>query len=135
MASLTTDVFFYGLFMDHELLEAKGVRITGSYHAFVRDWALRIGERATLLPAAGQVVHGVVMNLTLVQVDQLYAEASVRMYRPAAVLAEGVTIRPAITYVLPEPPSADEHNAGYATKLRALGERLKLPPEYTASIE
>lgn len=146
MASGTTNVFFYGLFMDAAVLEAKGVRPTQSRLAVVRGWALRIGQRATVVPAPGEAVHGVLMTLPLADVDRLYAEASVQMYRPVAVLAEptdqaagaaaGEAATPvaALAYLLPEPPAPSERNHEYATKLRALAERLGLPAEYCRSI-
>ena len=136
-----TDVFFYGLFMDTAVLEAKGVRSIQSRLAVVRGWALRIGERATLVPAPNEAVHGVLMTLPLADVDRLYADASVQMYRPVAVFAEPVggvageaTAVAALAYVLPEPPAPADRNPEYATKLRALAERLGLPGEYCRSI-
>ena len=138
MAPLTSDVFFYGLFMDAAVLEAKGVRSTQRRLGVVRGWALRIGQRATLVPAPDEAVHGVLMTLPLADVDRLYAEASVQMYRPVAVLVEpaaGATAAvAALAYVLPEPPAPAERNPEYATKLRELAERLGLPGEYTRSI-
>ena len=138
MAPLTGDVFFYGLFMDAAVLEAKGVRGTGSRPGIVREWALRIGQRATLVPAPGEVVHGVVMAMPLPELDRLYAEASVQMYRPVAVLVEtaaaGAAPVAALAYVLPEPPAPEERNPEYAARLRAVAERLGLPSHYTRSI-
>ena len=135
---MTTDVFFYGLFMDASVLEAKGVRSTQSRLAVVRGWSLRIGQRATLIPDPNGAVHGVLMALTIADVDRLYAEESVRMYRPVAVLAEPIAgdtaVVAALAYVLPEPPAPDERNPEYATKLRTLAERLGLPEGYTQSI-
>jgi len=40
----------------------------------------------------------------------------------------------ALCYNLPEPPPPDEHNAEYATKLRAVDRRAGLPEDYVASI-
>ena len=138
MAPPTTNVFFYGLFMDTAVLEAKGVRSTQSRLAVVRGWALRIGQRATLVPAPDEAVHGVLRALPLADVERLYAEASVQMYRPVAVLVEtaagAANAVAALAYILPEPPAPAERNPEYATKLRALAERLGLPGEYSRSI-
>lgn len=136
MAPLRSDAFFYGLFMDAAVLAAKGISAPSGRTGIVREWALRIGQRATMVPEPGRAVHGVVMPLPLSDLDRLYAETSVQMYRPVAVLVEGTdgTVVPALTYVLPEPPAPDERNPEYAAKLRALAERLGLPPEYAASI-
>ena len=112
MTPVTTDVFFYGLFMDAAVLEAKGVPSTQRRLAVVRGWALRIGQRATLVPSPNASVHGVLMTLQLADVDRLYADASVQAYRPVAVFAEtaspatpgDATAVPALAYVLPDPP-------------------------------
>jgi hypothetical protein len=45
------DVFFYGLFMDAQLLDAKGVRPADIRPAAVPGFAVRIGVGATLVPA------------------------------------------------------------------------------------
>ena len=135
MALLRSNVFFYGLFMDAAVLESKGVSSSDGRPGVVRDWALRIGHRATMVPEAGRAVHGVVMSLSSSDLDLLYADASVRMYRAVAVPVEAHgTIMPALAYVLPEPPAPEERNPEYATKLRALAQRLDLPAEYTRSI-
>src|SRR5262245_44677125 len=138
VAPLTSDVLFYGLFMDAAVLEEKGVRGTGTRLGVVRDWALRIGQRATLVPAPDEVVYGVVMAMPLPELDRLYADASVQMYRPVAVLVEATATEAAavaaVAYVLPEPPAPEERNPEYASKLRALAERLGLPRDYARSI-
>jgi hypothetical protein len=138
MGLLTSNVFFYGLFMDAGVLEAKGVRGKGSRLGIVRDWSLRISQRATLVPAPGKAVYGVLMTLSLTDIDRLYAEDSVRMYRPVAVLVETDAPEPtavaALAYVLPEPPAPEERNPEYASKLRRLAEHLGLPSECTRSI-
>ena len=138
MAPLTSEVFFYGLFMEAAVLEGKGVRSTRRRLGVVRDWALRIGQRATLVPAPGGAVHGVLTAVPLSDLELLYAEASVQMYRPVAVLVEAPSAEAAsvaaLAYVLPQPPAPDERNPEYAAKLRALAERLGLPSHYTDSI-
>jgi hypothetical protein len=71
----------------------------------------------------------------LPDLDKLYADASVQMYRPVAVLVETeAATMPALAYVLSEPPVPEERNPEYAAKLRALAERLGFPQEYTISI-
>jgi hypothetical protein len=131
------DVFFYGLFMDERLLEGKGVRPTDIRPAAVPGFALRIGARAALVPTAAGQVHGLLMKLSHAEIETLYSEPSVRAYRPEPVLAvlpDGATVA-ALCYNLPEPPSADEGNAEYASKLRSLAQRIGLPSDYVASIK
>ena len=130
------DVFFYGLFMDEELLHAKGVKPEGAEHAAVDGFALRIGQRAALVPTPGGRVHGLVFSLTLSELDRLYSEPSVQAYRPQAVLAQLASggVIAALCYNLPQPPSPTERNPEYAAKLRALAQKIGLPAEYVASL-
>jgi Gamma-glutamyl cyclotransferase, AIG2-like len=130
------DVFFYGLFMDPDLLRAKGVRPASVRPASVRGYVLRIGRRASLAPDDTGLVHGVVMALSHSELQQLYSDPGVGAYRPEAVLArrrDGGTIA-ALCFNLEEPPPEDEHDPEYAAKLRIVAERAGLPAEYVASI-
>jgi hypothetical protein len=58
------NVFFYGLFMDPELLVGKGIHPAEIRLAVVPGFVLRIGARAALVPTPGGEVHGVLMNLS-----------------------------------------------------------------------
>ena len=130
------DVFFYGLFMDDALLREKGLNPVNRRMASVENFSLVYGARATLVPYAGRTVYGVLFSLTHAEVDALYSEASVRVYRPEAVfaqLADG-SITPALCFNLPVPPPADERNPQYVEKLRELAERVGLPSSYVSSI-
>jgi len=136
MASRRVDVFFYGLFMDPDLLRAKGLAPTGVELACVSGFTLSIGQRATLVPDPSGCVHGVVMSLGLEELEQLYSEPSVQAYAPQEVLAHLATGSriAALCYNLPEPPSASERNPEYVAKLRAVGQKVGLPTDYVASL-
>ena len=130
------DVFFYGLFMDHALLREKGVDPFNRRTASVENFSLVIGERATLVPSPGQTVHGILYSLTHAELDKLYSEASVSIYRAEAVsakLSDGSLV-PALCFNLPVPPSRNERNPQYVSKLRELAERIGLPKSYVSSI-
>lgn len=133
----TVDVFFYGLFMDEALLREKGLNPRNRRLAFVENLCLVIGARAALVPRANAIVHGVLFSLTHSEVDALYSEPSVSVYRPEAVLAHLAdgSVTPALCFNLPAPPSDDERNPQYATKLRELADRIGLPPGYVSSIQ
>ena len=136
MASRRIEVFFYGLFMDADLLRTKGVNPANVRAASVPGFALRIGQRATMLRDPNGLVHGILMELTHAEVEQLYSEPSVRVYRPEAVLcrlSNGSSI-PALCFNLIELPRPDEANSEYAAKLRDLAARLGFPSEYVESI-
>lgn len=137
MGSHRIEVFFYGLFMDADLLRSKGANPANVRLASVPGFALRIGQRATLLRYPNGRAHGILMELTHAEVERLYSEPSVRAYRPEAVLCElndGSRV-PALCFNLLEPPRPDEGNSEYAAKLRDLAARLGLPSKYIESIQ
>ena len=131
------DVFFYGLFMDQEILRDKGLTPQNREIASVSGHALRIGQRAALVPDEKGKVYGVVMSLTLDELERLYSDPTVQAYRPQAVLAHlasGAQIA-ALCYNLREPPLPSERNPDYAAKLRAVAEKVGLPAEYVATLK
>jgi hypothetical protein len=76
------------------------------------------------------------MELSHEEIERLYAEPSVRMYRPEAVVAEladGAQV-PTLCFTLPTPPQPGESNDAYARKLRDLARRLGLPADYVDRI-
>ena len=109
-------VFFYGLFMDEELLRSKGLQPEGAERAAVDGLSLRIGQRAALVPSPGGRVHGLVFSLPLSELERLYSEPSVEAYRPQAVLAQLASggVVAALCYNLPQPPLPTERNPEYA---------------------
>jgi hypothetical protein len=130
------DVFFYGLFMDAELLREKVITPVETRRAVVENFRLVITQRATLVPSNGDVVHGIVFSLTHDEIDKLYADASVKAYRPEAVLArltDGNPI-PCLCFNLPGVDPNEERNLDYVEKLRALAMRLGFPEGYVQSI-
>jgi hypothetical protein len=128
-------VFFYGLFMDAELLHAKDVDPVVVGNASIAGAALRVGQRAALVPSDAGTVHGVLMELTHADLEHLYSEPSVNLYRPEPVLAlvTGRGFVPALCYNLVAAP-AEEPNREYVAALRALATRLALPASYITSI-
>lgn len=124
-------VFFYGLFMDEELLADKGVRPSGSSLAFLDNRALRIGERATLVHRNESRVYGVLMDVTASEVANLYAEKSVADYIPervTATLLDGAQVE-ASSYILPDDQVTGK-NEDYAMALHDLAVRLGFPGSY-----
>jgi protein-S-isoprenylcysteine O-methyltransferase Ste14 len=136
MVSRRADVFFYGLFMDPDLLRSKGLVPESVELASVPGFALRIGQRAALVPDRTGRAHGIVMSLTLAELERLYSEPSVQAYQPQAVLAHLASggIVAALCYNLPAPPAPNDRNPEYASKLRAVAQKVGLPAEYVASL-
>lgn len=130
-------VFFYGLFMDVELLRSKGLQPTAVQAASVPGYELRIAQKASLAQNATCSAHGVAMELSQTEIELLYSDPSVSAYRPEAVLAQladGSYI-PALCFNLVTLPAQGEvANPDYAVKWRALAARLKLPAAYVESV-
>ena len=129
-------VFFYGLFMDADLLRAMGFHPANERQARVAGMGLRLGQRAALAQDPTKSVHGFVMELSQEELDRLYANPDVAAYRPEAVTAQltsGDDVA-ALCYNLPVPPTPDEGNPEYAAKLRELGRRLGLPSLYVDTV-
>jgi hypothetical protein len=130
--SRTVDVFFYGLFMDEVLLRAKGLDPQDVVIGSVPDLALRIGERAALIPAAGERTFGAVMRLPVDEVARLYNEPGLRAYTPQPVLVhlQDGSVLAALCYNLRVAPGPDEKNPEYLAKLREVAQSVGLPTDY-----
>jgi hypothetical protein len=127
-------IFFYGLFMDPEVLNAKGVRPFNIRQAYVDRFALILGQRATLVPDPAGRVYGIIMTLTHDEVDRLYSEPSVAAYRPEPILArlQESTPEPALCFNLPKPPEGTEVDPEYAAALQSVARKVGLPEKYVA---
>lgn len=136
MSARQIDGFFYGLFMDIEVLRQAGAAPSNPRHAFVADFALRIGQRATLVPSLGARAYGMVIALTHAELERLYGAPGLEHYRPEAVLAQPLEGRaiPALCYNLLQAPEPHERNPDYAMRLRHVLTKLGFPAEYVASV-
>ena len=137
MSTRQVDAFFYGLFMDVEVLRQSGAKPANPRRAYVAEFALRIGQRATLVPSLGARTYGMLIALTHAEIERLYKPPGLENYRPEAVLAqpiEGIAI-PALCYNLLQAPESHERNPDYALRLKSVLTKLGFPGDYVASIE
>ena len=126
-------VFFYGLFMDVGLLTKTGLAPTVLGPARLRDYQLRIGDRATLVPKTGAIAYGMLMELTDSELTTLYAAPGVSDYRPYTVETErleGGAVQSALCYNLSTEPLDADFNAEYAKALSDLLLKLGFPASY-----
>ena len=136
MSERRVEAFFYGLFMDAAVLREHGVVPVNPRRAYVDGLALRIGERATLVPSPGGRAYGMLIALTVADLDRLYTAPGLTQYRPEAVLVQPLdgSPTPALCYNLAETPGPDEHNPAYAARLQEVLRELQFPPAYVAAI-
>jgi hypothetical protein len=136
MSARRIDGFFYGLFMDAEVLRQAGAKPSNLRRAYVADFALRIGQRATLVPSAGARAYGMLIALTHAELERLYSAPGLEFYRPEAVVAqllEGGAV-PALCYNLVQAPEPHERNPEYAKRLQVALAKLGFPVEYVESV-
>jgi hypothetical protein len=136
MSTRQIDVFFYGLFMDVQVLREAGTKPSNFRRAYVADFALRIGQRATLVPSRGARAYGMLIALTHAELERLYSAPGLEVYRPEAVIAhpsEGEAM-PALCYNLVQAPEPQERNPEYAMRLRGILGDLDFPVEYVKSV-
>jgi len=137
MGTRQIDGFFYGLFMDAQELRQAGMKPSNFRRAYVTDFALRIGQRATLVPSPGARAYGMLISLMHAEFESLYGAPGLEAYRPEAVVAhpsEGDAV-PALCYNLVHAPDPHERNPEYAIRLRSVLENLGFPVEYVESVK
>lgn len=122
------DVFFYGLYMDPDVLTSKGIPPRNPRKASVPDYALRIGNKATLVRAPGSRATGMVYSLTHDEAHALYPGSGLLDYDPVTL---DVDMGPrghaaVLCYCLRVPPAPEESNPEYERKLLEAKNRLGL---------
>jgi hypothetical protein len=130
-------IFFYGLFMDADLLREKGLhpKLVGA--AELPGYQMHVGNRATLIPKSQSTSYGMLIDLAEEDALALYSAPDVRDYRPEkvnAILLHDRTIQPSLCYNLPADKLDGGINPEYATRLSALILRLGFPSAYASEI-
>jgi hypothetical protein len=125
------NVLFYGLFMDIGLLQQRGLAPRHPQIARLDGYDIDIGNRATLIRNPTARVYGMVTGLTHEEIGTLYADPSMRDYRPEAVVVTLADDRqvPAWCYTLPQVTGA-RRNTVYAVRLVEVAKTLAFPGDY-----
>ena len=130
-------IFFYGLFMDANLLRERGFHPEVVGRAELPGYRIHLGKRASLVAMAESTCYGFVIDLPEKEATALYSGPDVSDYQPESVkpvLLEDRTITPALCYNLAEDKLAAEPNREYAEQLSALVMELGFPPAYASDI-
>lgn len=125
------DCFFYGLFMDPDVLREAGVAAGNPRSAVLDGYALRIGKRATMVRDDLGRAYGMVYSISEGDLNKLYSAPGLEIYRPETVrvsILDGEVIEVAC-YLLPAAPDPSERNEAYAAKLREVLQKLGFPVE------
>jgi len=123
------DIFFYGLYMDDEILKSRGVVPKNKRTGVADGYRLRIGNNATLLRNRGTKAYGLICSLSHNEINSLYTGSGLMNYVSESVLVEidnGWTVS-ALCYLLLVPPSAEEINDDYYEKLSSCLKSCGLP--------
>lgn len=122
------DVFFYGLYMDPEILRQKDVGPRNPRIGKLENYRLKIGNKATLLREDGSCAWGMVYSLTHAEINSLYWGAGLDDYAAEAVMVKvGDDLVVALCCNLIEPPAENESNPDYQAKLQQAMDRLGMP--------
>ncbi|MGV6827010.1 MAG: gamma-glutamylcyclotransferase family protein [bacterium] len=133
---MMSTVFFYGLFMDPELLRSENLNPRNIEIAYVKDHQLVIGQRASLIAKQQARAFGTIMNLDNAEITKLYAGDGLDDYTPHKVMTSkvnGESIE-AITYILPSDKLVGSNN-DYARELASVAEKVGLPASYINEIK
>ena len=130
------EVFFYGLFMDGAILLKNGIKPSNPRRGYLNDYALKIGNRASLIPCKNEKSYGIVMTIDNDAIHNLYAEISVADYIPEEVniitnTNDSIT---ATCYNLPS-ESLTGTNESYAISLYKLAKQEGFPDDYLEKIK
>jgi hypothetical protein len=129
--------FFYGSFMNPEVLAKADVYPTEQQRARLDGWELNIAPRATLIPAEGRCVYGILAQLTHQEIDKLYTKDwfGFGTYLPEAVMVTDAGRHlPALCYVAWQ-TEGGKPTKEYIQKMVEVAQRFSFPEAYVRHIQ
>ena len=129
------EVFFYGLFMDKDILIKKGINLSNPRKGYLNNYSLKIGKRASLIQSKNEKAYGIVMEVNDEEIIKLYSDKSVADYIPEKVeiVTESKEHITATCYDLPLELLTGT-NESYTKSLYELAKKLNFPKEYLEKI-
>ena len=132
-------VFFYGSYMNFDVLQEVGLVPERWESARLDGFDIRIQPRANVVPSDQHCVYGIVATATHEELARLYAHAQDvlgEVYLPQAVLVRTLAglWRPALCYVCPEMPPRPPDNA-YVARIVEPARDFGFPKWYVARLE
>jgi len=68
------EVFFYGLFMNKDVLIKNGVNPLNPRKGYLNDYTIKIGNWASLIPCKKEKAYGIIMTINDEELVTLYSE-------------------------------------------------------------
>ena len=132
-------VFFYGSYMDLNILKDFDVLPEQSEVARVNGYEIVIQPRANMIRSDRACVYGVLMTVTHAELDRLYVRIQNdfgETYLPEPVLAETLsgTWRPALCYIAPSMEARAAAN-DYVERIVKPARELHFPTWYIERLE
>ena len=129
--------FFYGSFMNQEVLAEAGVEPTERQLGRLDGWALEVAPRATLVPTSDGSVYGVLARITHNDIDKIYSKDwfGFGVYLPEAVVvcAAGNAPTPALCYICWQMETG-KPSKSYLDKMLAAAREFNFPDDYVHHI-
>ena len=130
--------FFYGSFMNRDVLSKADVQPTEEQVARLDGWDLKIAPRATLVPSEGSCVYGILAQLTHPELDKLYTKDwfGFGSYLPEAVIVTNATARQsaALCYIAWQ-VEGGKPTQEYLGKMLSVAREYSFPEEYVRHIQ
>ena len=139
MAESKVWVFFYGSYMNFDVLKGADIVTEQWEVAKVNGYDIIIQPRANLVVSDGRCVYGILATATHAELNRLYAQAKDVLgetYLPEAVLAETLvaSYRPALCYIAPSMEAKPASN-DYVERILKPAREFNFPEWYIKRLE
>jgi hypothetical protein len=129
-------IFFYGSFMDLELLRTLGVVPKTFETAELKNWSITFSPMATLVRREGDSVYGAIAELSRDEVRMLYSKGDLKRYYPVDITVstkrnERVTVQCYIS----KSGTGQTPSVEYLQRVIQAAKNLGFPPVYLARLE
>ena len=130
------EAFFYGLYMDIDLLKSLGFRPGETRKAVLESYALDLFGSAKVVPMEGSYVWGNIINLPREDLTAMYSFESTKEYVPETLQVKDSkgNYKQVSCYNLAKSDS-ESFNKEYHGKLLKIIERLEFPEEYIQNMK
>jgi hypothetical protein len=129
-------IFFYGSFMDLEVLRTLRVVPKTFETAELKNWSITFSPMATLVQSKGDSVYGTIAELSRDEVRMLYTEGDLKRYYPVdiTVSTKGNERVPVLCYIS-KSGTGQKPSVQYLQRVIQAAKTLGFPPTYLAKLE